>query len=111
MMVGRSLAAPASRWRRLLVVLAAVTAVIAAGLALLMFASSTSTPKQINYQGRSYMGVVEVTEGEATANFGALHRRPDRLDGKRVFVSAGTPPKLVALRLTDGHFNAYQLMR
>ncbi len=105
------LASPGSRSRRLLLVLAVLTAVAAIGLGLLKFASAASAPKQIGYQGRMYMGVVEVTRIEATANFGRLHRRPGTVDGKQVFVSAGRPPSLVALRLPDGHFNAYQLMR
>jgi len=109
---GRSeLAKPASRGRRLLVVLAVVAAVAAIGLGLLKFANAASAPKQIGYQGRMYMGVVEVTRIEATANFGRVHRRPGTVDGKQVFASAGRPPRLVALRLPDGHFNAYQLMR
>lgn len=100
-----------SRRKRPLVVLVTVAAAAAVGFGLLKFANASSAPRQIAYQGRMYMGVVEVTRLEATANFGRLHRSVGSIDGKPVFVSPGRPPAAVALLLSDKHFNAYQLMR
>lgn len=96
--------------RRLLVVLAVVAAVAGVGAGLWAFSGGFSAPKQVSYGGRMYMGVVEVTAISAEANFGRLRRGGGAIEGRPVYVSPGSPPGVVALRLSDGHFNAYQLM-
>lgn len=97
--------------RRLLVVLAVVGAVAGSGAGLWAFSGASSSPKQISYRGRMYMGVVEVTAIEVRANFGRLRRGSTATGGPTLFVSSGSPPAVVAVPLPDGHFNAYQLMR
>ena len=100
-----------ARLPRLPLVLLSLTVVGAVVFGLFTFSIGASASKQIMYEGRMYMGVVEVTQIEARANFGSLRRRPGRIDGKPVFTSAGRPPSFVALGLVDGHLNAYRLMR
>lgn len=97
--------------RRLLVVLAVVGAVAGGGAGLWAFAGASSAPKQISYRGRMYMGVVEVTAIEVRANFGRLRPGNAVIGGRPLFVGSGSPPAVVAVRLPDGHFDAYQLMR
>lgn len=91
--------------------LAVVAAVAGGGAALYAFSTAFSAPKQISYRGRMYMGVVEVTPIEARANFGRLRPGGVSIGDNPLFVTAGSPPAVVAVRLSDGHFNAYQLMR
>lgn len=86
-------------------------AVAVAGVALFKFSARSSTPQQISYLGRSYTGGAEVKRTEVTTHFGSLRHGRGSIDGKQVFVTAGTPPHAIALRLPDGHFDAYELMK
>jgi hypothetical protein len=53
--------------------------------------------------------MVKVSQIEARAHVGALHPVKVRIDGKAVYVSAGPRPQVVALVLSPGEFDAYQL--
>jgi len=76
---------------------------------LFLFSSDSSVPAQITYQGRTYSGLVKVTTIEVQAHIGALHPTGKTIDGKTVFVSAGARPLVVALQLSGGDYDAYQL--
>ena len=84
-------------------------AIAAAALGLFLFSTSTSAPAQITYRGRTYSSLVKVTTIEVQAHVGVLHPTGTTIDGKAVFVSAGARPQVVALRLSGGDFDAYQL--
>jgi hypothetical protein len=107
---GRKLATPGARRTRLFVTVGVFLGVAVVSVALFEFSNTSSTPTQINYSGHSYAGGAEVNRIEVTAHFGPLHRGRGTIDAKRVFVTAGTPPGAVALRLPNGNFDAYQLM-
>lgn len=77
--------------------------------ALFAFSSATSAPAQITYQGRTYASMVKVNAIEVQAHVGALHATGTTIDGKAVFVSAGAQPQVVALELSAGEYDAYQL--
>ena len=95
--------------RTLLVALAVIAGIAAVGLALFSFSTSTSAPEQITYQGQSYGNMVKVSQIEVRAHVGVLHPVNVRIDGKAVYVSAGPRPQVVALVLSPGEFDAYQL--
>jgi hypothetical protein len=79
------------------------------GVALLAFSSAASMPVQIVYHGRTYASMVEVSAIEVKAHIGVLRPTASVIDGKAVYVSPGTPPQVVALALSGGRFDAYQL--
>ena len=77
--------------------------------ALFAFSTATSAPAQISFRGRTYANMVKVDAIEVRAHIGALHPTGVRLDGDAVFVTAGTHPQVVALELSRGEYDAYQL--
>ena len=99
------------RLRVALVVIGAIVVLGIGGFALFAFGSAYSAPKQIGYRGQMYMSAGEVTLMDIVAKVGRLHAGGERVENKPLFVSPGSPPRVIAVRLSDGHFNAYQIMR
>jgi hypothetical protein len=83
--------------------------VVVVVVALFAFSTSTSAPAQISYGGHVYGTMVAVDEIEVAAHVGTLKAVHASIDGKPVFVSPGAPPHVVALQLSPGHYDAYQL--
>lgn len=84
-------------------------AVIAVAVGFLLFSHNTSTPIQITYKGRIYGTMVPVNQIDVQAHVGTLHRVHLTIDGKAVWVGPGSPPQIVALELSPGQWDAYQL--
>jgi hypothetical protein len=53
--------------------------------------------------------MVKVDAIEVEAHVGPLHATGATIDGKPVFVTAGARPQVVALELSRGVYDAYQL--
>lgn len=78
-------------------------------VALFAFSTATSAPVQISYRGATYGSMVRVNAIEVEAHVGTLHATGTKIDGKPVYVTAGTRPQVVALELSRGVYDAYQL--
>jgi hypothetical protein len=74
-----------------------------------MFASASSMPASITYNGHTYAAMVAVTPIMVRANIGTLSPTHVTIDGKLAYISSGNPPRIVALPIAHGGYDAYQL--
>jgi expansin (peptidoglycan-binding protein) len=95
--------------RSLIVGLATVVGIAVIAVVLFVFASTSSMPASITYNGHSYGAMVAVTPIEVQAHIGALSPAHVTIDGKPAYVSSGNPPRIVALPIAHGGYDAYQL--
>jgi hypothetical protein len=95
--------------RRTLMTLGIGIAAIAVVVGFLIFSHSTSMPIQISYNGRIYGTMVPVNQIDVSAHVGSLRPVHRTIDGKAVWVGPGSPPQIVALELSPGQWDAYQL--
>jgi hypothetical protein len=95
--------------RRNLMTLGIGLAAVVAVAGFLLFSHSTSTPIQITYKGLVYGTMVPVNQIQVRAHVGSLRPVHLTIDGKAVWVGPGSPPHIVALELSPGQWDAYQL--
>lgn len=95
--------------RTSLIVLGVVVVVAGVAIALFAYSTTTSAPVQISYEGHTYNDMVKVSAIEAAAHVGALHPVHKTMYGMAVYTSAGAVPQVVALALSPGEYDAYQL--